>query len=313
MEDTREVVDAASFDGDEEAILPDGWQDGDELFSEDVTEDPESLLADGPSDDELLAQLLAEDENPQASPTTGSPNGGKAAENAGAQNGEQTDGSAAPQNASRKLTLKVNHREQEVDVSSMSDDDLRALLQKGYAFDAMKDAEDRREFLRVYEEQIDSGMTETVARLVARDAVGRAYDVKDGKVVAPGEDISVQSSPTPQPKTPVNPRTTPPPGTQTRNLRAEVEQLRTLFPDVTEIPDPVAKAVAKGVNVTTAYLAYVNGQSQKTAANLRKENKTLRQNAVNAQRAPVRGVSGGATGNQKSDPFIEGFDSEKWD
>ena len=308
MDENKVVTDEASFDGDVEPILPDGWQEGDDLIPEGVSEDADLLAADGPSDDELLAQLLAEDSPAPAAPTTGG-EGQTADQNAGAPEASaQTDGPVptAP-STSRKLTLKVNHQEQEVDVSKMSDDDLRALLQKGYAFDAMKEAEDRREYLRVYQEQLDAGMTEVVARLVAKEAAGgKTYVVKDGAIEAPPE-VEV---PAPAPVTPpANMRTTPPPGTVTRDLRAEVEQLRMLYPDVKEIPNEVAAAVSKGIPLTTAYLAYQARESKTAAANLRKENKTLRQNAANMQRAPVKGVTGGDTGQQKSDLFSEGFDA----
>lgn len=309
MADNNEVVtDVTSFDGDVPAILPDGWQEGDDLLPEGVLEDDAALLTDGPSDDELLAQLLAEDNADDGAPTT---DGGQAdTQDAGAQAGGQTDGSGPAVSASRKLTLKVNHQEQVVDISSMSDDDLRALLQKGYAFDAMKDAEDRRAYLTAYQEQLDAGMTEAMARIVAREAAGgKTYEVKDGQIVTPETRDATPSIPTTPTQLPANLRTTPPPGTQTRNLRAEVEQLRMLYPDVKEIPDEVAQAVSRGVLLKDAYLAYVAGQSKQAAANLRKENKTLRQNAANAQRAPVRGVSGGDTGKQKTDPYAEAFDA----
>ena len=304
MNENQVVTDEASFDGDVAPILPDGWQEGDDLFPEGVTEDASSLFADGPSDDELLEQLLAEDDQANGAPTT-SGEGQTAGQDAGASEAsDQIDGSAPTvPSASRKLTLKVNHQEQEVDVSKMSDDDLRALLQKGYAFDAMKEAEDRREYLRVYQEQLDAGMTEVVAKLVAKEAAGgKTYEVKDGTI----EDPPQEPAPAPQP---VNMRTTPPPGTVQRDLRAEVEQLRLLYPDVREIPDEVAQAVAKGIPVVTAYMAYQSQGERKAAANLRKENKTLRQNAANAMRAPVRGVTGSDTGNQKADIFSAGFDA----
>jgi hypothetical protein len=305
MDESQKVVtDVDSFDGDVPAILPDGWQEGQDLLPEGATENADALLADGPSDDELLAQLLAEDSQESDAPTTGA-DAKTPTQNAGVSDATaQPDGAAPAASAPRKLTLKVNHQEQTVDITSMSDDDLRVLLQKGYAFDAMKDAEDRRAYLAAYQEQLDAGMTDTVARLVAKDAAGgKTYEVKDGVIVTP--EVT-------QPQTPVAPAQPPAPpqtGGQQRDLRAEVEQFRTLFPDVREMPNEVAKAVAKGVPVVTAYLAYREGESAKAANSLRKENKTLRQNAANVQRAPVKGVSGSDTGKQKTDPFTAGFDA----
>jgi len=296
MEDNKNevVTDTESFDGDVPAILPDGWQEGDDLFAEEKTGLEDLAPADGQTDEEFLLSFFQNEGEAPAS-TTGETDG----TDAGAKTEEQPDGATPAAPASRKLTLKVNHEEQTVDITAMSDDDLRALLQKGYAFDAMKDAEDRRTFLKVYQEQLDAGMTENVARLVAKDAAGRAFEVKDGQIISPE---------TPQPQPPSQPAV-PAPSKPTRDLRAEVEQLKLLYPDVREIPDEVAKKVASGSRVIDAYQAYLSQQSSKAAETLKKENKILRQNAANAQKAPVRGVSGGGVTPQKSDPFSEGFDA----
>ena len=310
MADVNEVItDAESFEGDVPAILPDGWQEGDDLFAEDTPEDLAGPEADGLSDADFLERLLTEDGDDSGALTTGGANGGSAGDADARGSTAQPDGAgAATPSASRKLTLKVNHQEQVVDVAGMSDEDLTALLQKGYAFDAMKDAEDRREFLRVYEEQLDAGMTEATARLVARDLVGKPYAVKDGKVYAPGEGEdaprSYESAPDPL-------ATAPTLGSGKRDLRAEVEAFRQRFPDVREIPDEVATAISRGASVVDAYNDYRIGQLLKAADSVRKENKTLRQNAANAQRALVRGASRQSTGNQKSDPLLAGFD-EGW-
>lgn len=314
MANENEVVtDVTSFDGDVPPILPDGWQEGDDLLPEDTGENTDALWADEPSDDEILAQLLAGN-GPDSDDLTTDVGEQTSTQDAGAQAGQgKPDGAGRSAGTPRTLTLKVNHQEQTVDITNMSDDDLRALLQKGYAFDALKDAEDRRAYLQAYQEQLDAGMTEAMARIVAREAAGgKTYEVKDGQIVPP---VTSEAQPTPtlsptpgSAVLPENLRMTPPSGQQ-RDLRAEVEQLRLLYPDVKEIPDAVAQAVAKGIPVVTAYMAYTNGQQQKAAASLRKENKTLRQNTANLKRAPVRGVTGGDTSGQKSDPFTAGFDA----
>ena len=188
--------------------------------------------------------------------------------------------------------MKVNHDEQEVDIDAMSDDELRALLQKGKAFDAMKDAENKRTYRKVYQEQIDAGMTEAAARMIAKDAAeGNAYALTDDEGTTPAPAAA-------------------PVEAQTRDLRAEVEQLRALYPEIKEMPDEVAKAVSQGVPVITAYLAYRERQSAKAAATLQRENQILKQNAANSAKAPVRGVTGGdSTPPKKRSLFEEGFDA----
>jgi len=300
MEDQNKVVnDTASFDGDPEPILPDGWKEGDQISAE-GDDELMKLFADGEA-----ADSLPELENDDAiaadgAPTTGSTSGASVPD-AGAQSAQTPpDGAGSTQpSASRKLTLKVNHEEREVDIGSMSDDDLRALLQKGMAFDAMKDAENKRTYRQVYQEQIDAGMTDAAARMIARDAAGgNTYATTDEEEAQMQKQAAPLSEP-PEYGTP-----------KTRDLRAEVEQLRALYPDMKEMPDEVAKAVSKGIPLMTAYLAYREKQNAQTAANLRKENTILKQNAANAAKAPVRGVTGGDNAQGKGQSLWEkGFDA----
>ena len=178
----------------------------------------------------------------------------------------------------------------------MSDEDLIALFQKGYAFDDVKDRESKKLFRTVYQEQIDAGMTEAAAKLIAKEAAGKAYALTDE------EDA-------PAPAAPATPEKEP--ESTGRNFRQEVEQLKALYPEFKEVPDEVAKAVSKGAPLLVAYLAYREKQSAKTAANLKQENKVLKQNAASAAKAPVRGVTGsGDTATKpKKDVFESGFEA----
>ena len=300
MEDNKVVNGTASFGGDVDPILPDGWKEGDDIFA-DGEESLEKLLADGQEDDSL-SELENDDASPVSeAPTTGEPDAGSVPD-AGAQQPDGTpDGEKKPEGyASRKLTLRVNHQDQEVDVGAMSDDELRTLLQKGKAYDAMKDAENRKTYRAVYQEEISAGMTETVARMAAKEAAGgNTYSLTDEEDAKASEQ---QGEPAPKETS------APPPAG--RDLRAEVEQLRALYPEVKEFPDEVARAVSTGIPVLTAYLAYREKQSAKTAASLQKENNILKQNAANSAKAPVRGVTGGdSSAPKKKSIFEEGFDA----
>jgi len=304
MEENKVVNDTASFGGDVPPILPDGWEKGENLL---VEEDDElaKLLADGQEADPSLSPENNDVPAAPTAPTTGDA-GGAEVPDAGTEP-PQTDpdgGKLVEPPASRKLLLRVNHEDQEVDINAMSDDELRVLLQKGKAFDAMKDAENKRTYQQVYQEQVDAGMTEAAARMVAKDAAGgRTYAL-------PNEEDDPQTA---EPPASAQPAGAPKMG-QTRDLRAEVEQLRALYPDVKEMPDEVAKSISQGVPVITAYLAYRDKQSAQTAADLRKENQILKQNAANSTKAPVRGVTGGdSTPPKKKSLFEEGFDAGfKW-
>ena len=95
-------------------------------------------------------------------------------------------------------------------------------------------------------------------------------------------------------------------------LAGEINQLKALFPDFQEMPDEVARACAQGVPLLTAYLAYRSRQSDKAAADTRRENAVLKQNASAAAKAPVRAVGGGGQAQTKVDPMLDAFDSDDW-
>ena len=295
MEDTKELMDAV-FDEDE-PILPDGWEEGSDLFAE-VDDSVDAVLSDGA--EEGHEALTENEDGTSASDDPTTVDEGKEDTQSG-EDGDQpgdSDGRAEEQEKpSRKLKLKVNHQEEEVDVNAMSDEDLIALLQKGRAFDALRETENKQKFRRVYHEQIDAGMTEAAARMVAQnEAGGKTYSLTDE------EEPSAET-----------PATAPKEAGTVRDFRAEVEQLKALYPQLTEVPDEVAVAASKGVPLLSAYLAYRDKQSAKTAASLKKENRVLKQNAASAAKAPVRGVTGGGSVTvKKEDPFLSGFDADNW-
>lgn len=285
---------------DEEApILPDGWED------ENFLKDP-SLWEDNALTDEFGAEPAEDGTNvdgelgEEDTPTTGE---------------EDTDGpSAAPETeepasdgaqaeverVKRVLKLKVNHEEQEVDVNGMTDEELVAQLQKARAFDAMKDDQAKARYRQIYQDQIDAGMTASIAKLVANNEMGKEYPLED-----PAEEPAAPVE-TPAPK--VEPAAPAP-----RNFVQEVQQLKALYPDFKETPDEVAMAVAQGTPLLTAYVAYREKQTTKTAASLKQENEVLKHNAASAAKAPVKGVTGGGATNQKpTNPFVSGFSSDEW-
>ena len=299
----KDAYGTTAFDGDVEPILPDGWEEGMDLFAD--TEEKDELALADEREEETLADLVKESgESDDDAPTTGDTSEdtepSAVADTAATPDGDET----AKETASRIRKLKINHEEREFDLGSLSDDDLVSHLQKSFAFDAMKDKENKQVYRDVYNEQIEAGMTEHVAKLVAREAAGKAYSLTDEEEQAApiSEAPAVASAPAVAPAPAV------------RNFASEVEQLKALYPDIKEIPDEVAKAASKGVPVLTAFLAYRDQQSAKTAAALRAENKVLKQNAASAAKAPVKGVTGGGTVSaKKTSIFEEAFDAgSKW-
>ena len=161
----------------------------------------------------------------------------------------------------------------------------------------MKSGEAKAKYKATYDAQVEAGMTEGVARLVAKDAAGGDYSLNDE-----AEPKQADQSAEPE-KTHI----------PVRDFAAEVKQLKALFPKVEEIPDEVLNVAAtKDISVVTAYLAYRENESAKAAESLKKENAILKQNAASAAKAPVKGVTGGGASADKVDYFMKGFESDPW-
>lgn len=284
----KDAYGTTAFDGDVEPLLPDGWEEGMDIFA-DIEATDELDLADEQEKEDFADLVNEGGETDESVPTTDEDADQAPSADAvttGSPDGEEK----AKETASRIRKLKINHEEREIDLGTLSDDDLIAHLQKSYAFDAMREKENQQKYREVYQEQIDAGMTEYVARLVAREEAGKAYSLTDE---APAEPSAPEAA---EPLV--------------RNFALEVEQLKALYPDIKEIPDEVARAASKGVPVLTAFLAYREQQSAKTAAALRAENNVLKQNAASAAKAPVKGITGGGTASAKKQSVYEdGFDA----
>lgn len=285
MADTNDM----SFLGDVEPLLPDGWDGESDIFAdaEEVNEPIEG--ADEYRTDNEMEDLLKEDEPAEDKAT-------EETSEVPTTDEEPEPKPEPPAPSGRKLKLKVNHQEREVDLNSMSDDELVTLMQKGYAFDEVKDRERRETYDRVLAEEKDLGMSDRIARMAAAAAAGKDFSQADEEPEA-----SASSNPESGSK-------------QTgRDINDELRQLRIVRPSLKSIPDEVARMVAAGVNVTQAYLAWEAENNRKAADKLKKENEVLKQNAASAARAPVTGVTGGGatTGKPVSkfdEQFMKGFD-----
>lgn len=274
------------------AFLPDGWQEGDDFFADPSTWSGASQKTGQSIETQTEEESTEDGMETEEVPTTDQTEE-TADQSAEQEADEQSGQTEEPAKRSRILKLKVNHEDQEVDIESMTDDELIAALQKSRAFDALKDEQAKARYREVYHEQVSEGMTPAAARLVAANEVGgKNYPLED----------------TAEPEKPSTPAPTV--QTQTRDFVQEVNQLKALYPDFKEMPDEVAVAVSNGANLLTAYLAYREKQNSKAAASLKKENEVLKQNAASAAKAPVKGVTGGgATNTKPQNDLLKGFDS----
>ena len=285
--------------GNDEGFLPDGWDGESDIFTEAGELNVDAFVSDAAQEEPT--EPTGENENgaDEAEARTMGDEAEEADQSADDETEDsQPDGAEQTEvKTSRKLTLKVNHGIEELDINSMSDEDLIALLQKGRAFDAMKSSEAKAKYKATYDAQVEAGMTEGVARLVAKDAAGGEYSLNDE-----AEPKQADQSAEPE-KTHI----------PVRDFAAEVKQLKALFPKVEEIPDEVLNVAAtKDISVVTAYLAYRENESAKAAESLKKENAILKQNAASAAKAPVKGVTGGGASADKVDYFMKGFESDPW-
>ena len=81
-----------------------------------------------------------------------------------------------------------------------------------------------------------------------------------------------------------------------------------------QIPQEVFVASALGgKSLLTAYTEYEAAKSRSEAEKLRTENNIHKQNAANAAKAPIKGVSIGGAAKDKSgeDDFLRGFNEDK--
>lgn len=278
-------------------FLPDGWSEDKDFFDVDSwsVDSPQS----GQTEESDSETDTTEDGNGDSDAPTTSENDDADSPSADAETDSTQSGQTEEsRKTSRILKLKVNHEDQEVDINTMTDEELIAALQKSRAFDAMKEDQNKAKYRAIYNEQIESGMTEAAARLIAQNECGgKTYALEDEVEETPNQVTKAEQKQVEAPTT---------------DFRSQVRQLKELYPDFREMPNEVALAVARGTDLLTAYVAYREQQTSKAAASLKKENAVLKQNAASAAKAPVKGVSGGGTAQVKVDPVMAVFDEDYW-
>ena len=308
-----------------DAILPDGYAEGDDFFDQDSwTGDTGSESAADTASQETESGTPEEtvtEEGPATDPTP---------ESVSADNGTDTAEVPATDTQStmptkRRVRYQFDHEDREEEID---DADLPELLQKARSVDrykarldsvqSIRDRVDRtaramkydsaEAFLDAILDNAKSSETEAlrgkgVPDEIIEDYVGRKY-----------ADASAVQLPRPQPQPqPDNP--------QGRNFVSEATELLHAHPELVgkELPQEVYDAVKRpGVTLLQAYTEYerkvTQAEAEKArsdAEKLRKENRILKNNADSADRAPVSGVSKGGRAEDKDadDPFMRGFNS----
>lgn len=312
---------------DNDAILPEGWNEGDDFFDDKNWSGTEGETAE---EGDFFADE-AEVSDTVGAPAAGAPTT-ETAEETPTPAGEVTDTEETPTTEStevepaapRKIRFKARIDHEDID-AEIDESDLPAIYQKAAAteryqaklakanptlermnqmakrngYDSVEEMLDAQEKF-AHDDAVERLVNAGTPRELAEDYAARRY----GR--------SAEATPTAEVEGHAAQTHAPAQAPEARDFAAEIRDLWSVRPELkgTTLPSEVASAAANGRNLTLAYLDYEAKQSKATAERLRRENDVYRQNAAAAAKAPVKGVTGGgATDTQPKDPFLEGFDS----
>lgn len=293
---------------DDDVLLPDGWQEGDDIFAEDE-------WSGTAGDARQTAQTSEETTGGQeGAPTTEQPAPGDQTPADPAPTPEQP---AAP--VSNKLKFKARVDRQDLDVE-VDESELPALYQKAQVTDRVQ-ARLARQAPAM--EQLESmaksmGHSDPVAFLNAMKDNYQRSEIRrlvgDGVHEEVAKDM-VERRFVPQQQAPATEPESVPAKSPTRDFDTEIAQLKAVYPDV--LKNPIPKQVLGAAmdenhpkHLVAAYAEYMVGQHKAEAEKLRRENEVLKQNAAAAARAPVSGVTGGGPADEDpEDDFLKGFNS----
>lgn len=316
--DTNNEVTSTYLDEDT-PILPDGWADGDDLF----TDSDDAAEVDAAAEPEATDTGVAENAaDTDGLPTTESGEDAAQPAETDAETLSTTEQGASPtEETMLRFKALVDH--EDIDVE-LKESELPTLYQKARVTDRVQqrlsemtptvEAATRlarqmgysspQEMLKAatqnyHDAEIEKLTSEGVHPEVARDIVERRLQ----DVAAPTQRAVAQADAV------VNTGVD-------RDYQAEVEELLQARPQLRgqALPDAVSRAAVEGdKRLLLAYLDYEAQQAQAENERLRKENEIYKQNAATAARSPVRGVSGGGVTDLKpSDPFLDGFNAADW-
>lgn len=330
-----ENTNAYSYNDEIEPLMPDGWQEGDDLFGESTSDTPE--VEAGGSQESTPASPESANPDP-ATPTTAE------SEEQGETDTEEPSTTEADQQTAAetnrlRFKARFDHEDRDVEIDEA---DLPTLYQKAQATDRaqqrmreMQQTNDRAARLarqmgyesadKLLEEAaanyraaeierlVDEGTAQTVAEFIVDQKMGRLnsdptandtsipsnFHVIDSPAAPPAAQAPVGSAPSGQ-----------------RDYEGEVTELLRARPQLVGKPLPqevINEATAGGKRLLDAYTDYESRGARKETERLRKENSVLKQNAEAAARAPVKGTAGGGkTDTGPSDPFLAGFNSDQW-
>ena len=298
-----------------EAFLPEGWAESDDFF------DVDSWTGSASQADES-GETDVQEEDTEANEGDSEARATEQEENAEESEDDNDEARATEQTETRpklKFSAQVDHKVEDVE---LDEDELPTLYQKAHVTDRVKAK------LSQMQPIIDKG--NRLAKILGYDTIDAMLDSAEssyrqgeidrltGEGVHPDvakelvESKASRAVSSMQPikddveeETPAN-----------RDFKAEVADLLTVHPELRgkNLPESVVNdCVINGMSLTGAFEKYKRQQSEAENKAIKAENKRLKQNADAARRAPVRGVSkGGAANNEPDDPFLVGFNMDRW-
>lgn len=314
MSDTNEMVPVASEEY--AAFLPEGWAEGDDIF------DVASWTGGSAPADESQADDGQEEVNEENDTTEDTAPAIEQTEDGEEPADDSNEAPAIEQTTERpklKFSVQIDHKMEDVE---LDENDLPTIFQKAHVTDRVRNK------MAQMQPTLDKGAR--LAKILGYDNIDAMLDAaeesyRQGEIERlTGEGVhpdvakelvesraSRAASTVPAPAVD-DTQETP----STRDFKAEVADLLTVHPELrgTKLPEEVVQAcVVKGRPLASAYEEYSRKRTEAENRAVKAENKRLKQNADAARRAPVRGVSkDGATDLQPDDPFIVGFNSDRW-
>ena len=303
----------------EDVILPTGWTGEGDFFewaeANSLNDDSVNLLDASPGSEgtEETEPVPATDngkEETAESPTDGG------------NDQPATQDKPEPQSTKIRFEANINHRKKSVELDQS---ELPELYEKAYAADKfrnklnaknaeMEQAETVSQLLgyNSVKEMLDAARTSyensEIERLVnekvhpdiAKDTVARRVREIEEKAAKNRKPVKPEEDEDAEPKRPE------------RDFKPEVNELLKVYPEMSgkTLPKEVIDAALGGMSLVAAYAQYLRAQEKAEKDRLQKENRTLKQNAEAARRAPVRGVAkGGAPNVGAEDLFLKAFNS----
>lgn len=292
-----------------EAFLPEGWAEGDDIFDVDSWTGAAQADESGSDGQDETGVGTAEGDG-GSSPAIESGSESTESTDEGSESRATETGTGAPNKF--KFSAQIDHKMEEIEVA---EDELPTLYQKAHVTDRVK------EKLAKAQPTIDKG--NRLAKMLGFASIDEMFDSAEANYRQGEIDKLTNDNVHPEvaeelvnsrmQRMTVEPEKDDDGTDGPRDFRGEVEDLLRVHSELRgqKLPDEVVNdAVINGRPLVRAYEDYVSKQKEAETKALKQENKTLKNNADAARRAPVRGVSrGGPTSLEPDDPFLKGFNS----